>query len=196
MVLLLLVIVAQFTLTLSRHPSLRLCHLVCVVGSRRIALVLVEALDVGRRVGAGAVVLADRVVALGAAHALLLCITCQSCGDDYEQDCIPKSGYGRGPPPIMGMDSRRLAPMGVGGKPGPKGLPLLARFSMARSTSVVLLLALGYGARLWLPWGLSLPRIVALALAAPTIRSNVPSNCEAKALATSLLTVELVPISM
>jgi len=71
-VLLLLVIVAQLTLTLSRHPSLRLCHLVCVVGSRRIALVLVEALDVGRRVGAGAVVLADRVVALGAAHALLL----------------------------------------------------------------------------------------------------------------------------
>jgi hypothetical protein len=37
----------------------------------------------------------------------------------------------------MGMDSRRAAPMGVGGNPGPKGLPLLARFSMARSTSVM-----------------------------------------------------------
>lgn len=53
------------------------------------------------------------------------------------QKCVPKSGYGRGAPPIMGIDSRRLAPMGVGGKPGPRGLPLLLRFSMARSTSVV-----------------------------------------------------------
>lgn len=35
----------------------------------------------------------------------------------------------------MGIDSRRPAPMGVGGNPGPNGLPLLARFSAARSTS-------------------------------------------------------------
>jgi hypothetical protein len=44
---------------------------------------------------------------------------------------------------------------------------------------------------------LSLPCLVALALTDPTPRNNnVPSICEAKALATSLLTVELVPTSM
>ena len=68
MVLLLLVVVAQLTLPLSSHPPLRLRHLVRIVGSGRIALVLVEALHVGRRLGAGAVVLADRVVALLAAR--------------------------------------------------------------------------------------------------------------------------------
>jgi hypothetical protein len=74
MVLLLLVVVAQLTLSLSRHPSLRLRHLVRIVGSGRIALVLIEALNVRGRVGARAIVLADRVVTLGAAHALLLLV--------------------------------------------------------------------------------------------------------------------------
>ena len=69
MILLLLVIVAQLTLALSSHPSLRLRHLVRIVRSGRKALVLVEALRVGSRVGAYAVVLADRVVALLAAVA-------------------------------------------------------------------------------------------------------------------------------
>ena len=69
MILLLLVIVAQLTLALSSHPSLCLRHLVRIVRSGRKALVLVEALRVGSRVGAYAVVLADRVVALLAAVA-------------------------------------------------------------------------------------------------------------------------------
>ena len=69
MILLLLVVVAQLTLALSRHPSLRLRHLVRIVRARRKALVLVEALRVRGRVGAYAVVLADRVVALLAAVA-------------------------------------------------------------------------------------------------------------------------------
>lgn len=71
MVLLLLVVVTQLALTLSRHPALCLSHLVRIVGPRRVALVLVEALHVRGRVGAAAVVLADRVVALGAAHTLV-----------------------------------------------------------------------------------------------------------------------------
>jgi hypothetical protein len=68
-VLLLLMVVAQLSLALSRHPSLRLSHLVRIVGARSVALVLVEALCVGRRVRAHAVVLADRVVALLAGRA-------------------------------------------------------------------------------------------------------------------------------
>jgi len=49
---------------------------------------------------------------------------------------VPYSGYARGapPPPDMGIDSRR-PPLDWGGKPGPNGFPLLARFSAARSTS-------------------------------------------------------------
>lgn len=66
MILLFLMIVAQLPLPLSCHPALRLGHLIGIVGSRRIALVLVEALDVGRRVGSASVVLAHGVMALGA----------------------------------------------------------------------------------------------------------------------------------
>lgn len=69
MILLLLVVVAQLTLALSSHPSLCLRHLVRIVGSWRKALVLIETLRIRGRVGARAVVLADRVVALLAAVA-------------------------------------------------------------------------------------------------------------------------------
>jgi hypothetical protein len=74
--LLLLMIVAQLALALGCHATLRLGHLVRIVWPRRIALVLVKALSVGGRMGAHAVILADRVVALGSAHALL-CGVCQ-----------------------------------------------------------------------------------------------------------------------
>lgn len=70
MVLLFLVVVAQLALTLCCHATLRLRHLVGIVGTRTVvALVLVVALDVGRRVGARSVVLAHGVVALRSAHA-------------------------------------------------------------------------------------------------------------------------------
>ena len=85
MVLLLLVVVAQLTLALSSHPSLRLRHLVRIVWSGRKALVLVEALRIGGRVGAYAVVLADRMVALLAAVASIcvrqsvFCVLSSAC---------------------------------------------------------------------------------------------------------------------
>jgi hypothetical protein len=69
-VLLLLVVVAQLSLPLGRHPTLCLSHLVRIVGPLRVALVLVETLDVRGRVGAHAVILAHGMMALGAAHAL------------------------------------------------------------------------------------------------------------------------------
>lgn len=71
MILLLLMIVAQFPLTLSCHTALSLLHLIGVVLARRIALVLVVALYVRGRVRAAAVVLADGVVSLrrAATHA-------------------------------------------------------------------------------------------------------------------------------
>ena len=138
MILLLLVVVAQFTLALSSHPSLCLSHLVRIVRSRRKTLVLVEALRIGRRVRSHAVVLADRVVALLAAVARVC--TCQSVSSvPGRRAHIPCCSYcGRGPPPIMGIDSRRLPPdwdEGVDGGYPPNGFPPLARFSAARSTS-------------------------------------------------------------
>jgi hypothetical protein len=139
-ILLLLVVVAQLSLTLSRHPTLRLSHLIRIVRSRRIALVLVETLDVRGRVGARAVVLAHGMVALRAAHTLLYNVhQYELC--KWRQECVPYSGNwrGAGPPPTMGIDSRRPAP--VCGNPGPNGFPLLARFSAARSISVADMLA-------------------------------------------------------
>jgi hypothetical protein len=65
-ILLLLVIVAQLPLTSSCHSALSLGHLVGIVGSGGVSLVLVETLDVGCGVGAHAVVVAHRVVALRA----------------------------------------------------------------------------------------------------------------------------------
>lgn len=139
MILLLLVVVAQLTLALSSHPSLCLRHLVRIVRPRRKTLVLVEALRIGGRVGAHAVVLADRVVALLAAEARVWWgCQCVLCVRVWRVDVPCCSGYGRGPAPIMGIDSRRLPPAGAVGVDGgypPNGFPPLARFSAARSTS-------------------------------------------------------------
>jgi hypothetical protein len=69
MILLLLVVVAQFPLSLRRHPTLRLSHLVGIVRPWRVALARVVTLDIRRRLGAHAVVFAHRVVSLRTAHA-------------------------------------------------------------------------------------------------------------------------------
>lgn len=64
-VLLLLVIVAEFPLTLCRHPTLCLHHLLYFIGPVLETLGSVEALGVGIGVNAGTVELADGVVTLG-----------------------------------------------------------------------------------------------------------------------------------
>jgi hypothetical protein len=91
-VLLLLVVIAQLSLPLSRHPTLCLSHLVRVIGPLRVALVLVETLDVRGRVGAHTVVFAHGVMALGAAHALLFCRVPSACfytGLLLPRVCVP-----------------------------------------------------------------------------------------------------------
>jgi hypothetical protein len=64
-VLLLLVIVAELPLTLSRHPTLCLHHLLYFIGTALEALRRVEALQVGVGVHPRSVEVADGVVALG-----------------------------------------------------------------------------------------------------------------------------------
>lgn len=58
-------IVAEFPLTLCRHPTLCLHHLLYFIGAILEPLGGVEALSVGAGVNAGAVELADGVVTLG-----------------------------------------------------------------------------------------------------------------------------------
>lgn len=75
-VLLLLVVVAQLSLPLGRHPSLCLHHLLDLVGATRwlVSLAGVEALQVRAREGARIPkVAADRVVARGAAAHARIC---------------------------------------------------------------------------------------------------------------------------
>lgn len=64
-VLLLLVIVAEFPFTLCRHPTLCLHHLLYFIGTILETLGSVEALGVGIGMNAGTVELADGVVTLG-----------------------------------------------------------------------------------------------------------------------------------
>lgn len=62
-VLLLLVVIAEFPFTLCRHPTLCLHHLLYFIGTTLESLGRVEALDVGGN--AGTIELADGVVTLG-----------------------------------------------------------------------------------------------------------------------------------
>ena len=64
-VLLLLVVIAEFTLTLRGHAALGLQHLLCFVWSWLVSLVCVEVLEVGARVGANLIEVADGMVPLG-----------------------------------------------------------------------------------------------------------------------------------
>jgi hypothetical protein len=126
-VLLLLVVVAQLSLALSRHPTLRLSHLVRIVGARRIALVLVEALDVRGRVGAAAVVLAHGMVALGAAHALLCFSSAPSSHRSARVHTIVGVGARCRRRAAAAHDRHRLAPCSarLGGKSRAKRLSAL-----------------------------------------------------------------------
>lgn len=64
-VLLLLVVIAKFTLTLRGHAALGLQHLLCFARSWLVSLVGVEILEVRARMGTDLIEVADGVVPLG-----------------------------------------------------------------------------------------------------------------------------------
>jgi hypothetical protein len=76
-VLLLLVIVAEFPLTLCCHPTLRLHHLFHLVGTTLIPLGGIEPLGISRRGHSVAIELADRMVSLGGTTHARVCQTSQ-----------------------------------------------------------------------------------------------------------------------
>lgn len=72
-VLLLLVIVAEFPLTLCCHPTFRLHHLFHLVGTTLVPLGGIEALGIARRGHTVAIELADRMVSLRATTHARVC---------------------------------------------------------------------------------------------------------------------------
>ena len=63
-VLLLLVVIAEFTLALRGHAALGLQHLLCFIWSWLVSLVCIKILKVRARMGADLIEVADRVVPL------------------------------------------------------------------------------------------------------------------------------------
>lgn len=127
-VLLLLVIVAKLALTLSSHAPFGLHHLVCVTLARLIALAGVVTLEVRRRVGSHAIVIANGMVARRTAHTSIWDLDVSALGRSQVR-CLFVSSPPYPRPAAIGIDSRRPG-MSVGNI-----LPLLSRLSAARSTS-------------------------------------------------------------
>src|ERR1700761_5836130 len=102
LVLLLLMIVAQLTFALGRHPTFCLHHLIRLAGSRTESLVGIITLQTRARLRAHAVKLADRVMARAVARATFYLLSVTKLL--YRKRLTaPKSGYGR----ISGMESLR-----------------------------------------------------------------------------------------
>lgn len=126
-VLLLLVIIAKFTLTLGGHAALGLQHLLCFVWSWLVSLVCVKILEIRTRMGADLIELADRMMSLGhSTHTRVYNICLEQLSPLRTILHAPKSEKARGPP-IIGIDSRLEG--------GLKSFPLLLRLSRARLTS-------------------------------------------------------------
>lgn len=143
-ILLLLVVVAQLTLALRRHAPLRLQHLLGLAGAARrlVPLRRVEGLQVRRREGAR--VAAEVVTAGASAHGVVAWWTGWRRGQwvvlvvgrvwakqgGRKGDAQYCSGKERAGVP-RGTESRRAGAL--------KAFPLLKRFSIARSTSGIVL---------------------------------------------------------
>ena len=128
-VLLLLVVVAEFTLTLRRHAALGLQHLLCFVWSWLVSLVCVKILEVRARMGPALIEIADGVVPLGHSTHTRVCVMWLETSIESQGMILyaPKSEKARGPA-IRGMDSRLEV--------GLNSFPLLLRLSRARFTSI------------------------------------------------------------